>query len=171
MHRLFRPTLKYWFTEVLGGVLMFAALALYFLFINGENSLTLAIFSGLGGLLFLPNALQTARTRLEIDEVGMHGFYRKRPFDYPWSDVRALRRVMGARKKWYLQIGVDAGAIEFPLEQFDAAGVWHWLETTAPQRVLADNAFQQLSWVKSQREADAAILAGASGPVLVRVSP
>lgn len=171
MQRVFRPTRRYWFNEVVSPALFFAGLALFFLWINGKTGATLAIFFGLIALLFLPNALQTARTRLEIDESGMHGLYRKRPFDYPWSEVRALRRVRAAGKKWYLQIGVDAGAFEFPLEQFDAEAVWQWLQTTAPPRVLADDAFEQLSWVKSQREAEAALLAGASGPVRVRITP
>jgi len=170
MHRLFRPTLKYWFSEVLSGMLIFAALALFFLWIDGKNSLLLAILCGLAALFFLPDALQTARTRLEIDEIGLRGLYRKQPFDYRWSEARALRQAMGAGKKRYLQIGFDAGIVELPLEQFDAARVWQWLETIAPQRVLADDAFQQLNWVKSQRELDAAILAGVSGPVRVRIS-
>lgn len=96
MQRVFRPTRRYWFNEVVSPALFLAGLALFFLFLNGKTGATLAIFFGLIALLFLPTALQTARTRLEIDERRMHGLYRKRPFDYPWSEVRALRRVMAA---------------------------------------------------------------------------
>jgi hypothetical protein len=171
LQRVFRPTPKYWLNEVLSPAFVLAGLALFFLLINGDSSRTLAILFGLGVLLFIPSAVQTVHTRLEMDEIGMRGLYRKRPFDYPWSEVLVVRRVMGVGKKWYLQIGVDAGVYEFPLEQFDVEAVWQWLETTAPSRVLADDAFEQLSWAKSQREATAALLAGATGPVFVRIAP
>lgn len=169
MYRSFRPTRKYWLANVIGPVLLVAALAAMALVLADDRIPQIIILSSLGVLLFLVYGFGALRTRLEIDDVGMRGRIGRSPFDYPWSDVKALRLVRGAEKKHHLLIGTETGPAQLPLEYFNVMEVWRWVQQVAPQPTLADDAFEQLSWMKAYRDVQAELLAGVAGTARVRV--
>lgn len=170
MPATFRATRKYWLTEIIGPILVFFVIALALVALDARAGRSLVIVCGIGSLIYLGNAILTARTRLDVDDEGLRGRLHNRPFDLRWSDVRALRVVYDAPKKPCLQVGTVAGGAQFVLDELDAAAVQDALDQYAPPTALAADAFESLPWVEEQRAASAARLAGVSGPVRVRVS-
>jgi hypothetical protein len=170
MQIVLRPTLKYWFNEIIGPVVMVSIPAAIVLALNTTRSLTLVVMGGIAMLLFVRSAILTARTRLEIDALGLRGRLHNQVFDIPWAEVYALRLVQTDRRKPLLQVGGDSGGAQLLLDELDAPAAWRALQRFAPGAALADDAFDRLAWVEEQRAERAAVLAGAFGPVRVRVS-
>ena len=138
--------------------------------LDAARDLVLAVMGGIAMLLFVRSATLTARTRLEIDALGLRGRLHNQAFDIPWAEVRGLRLVQIDRRKPVLQIGSDSGGAQLLLDELDSAAAWRALQRFAPGTALADDAFDRLAWVEEQRAERAAVLAGAFGPVRVRVS-
>lgn len=165
-----RPTLKYWLSEIIGPLVLVLTPAAIVLALDAARGLVLAVMGGIAMLLFVRSAILTARTRLEIDALGLRGRLHNQVFDIPWAEVRALRFVQTDQRKPLLQVGGDSGGAQFLLDELDAPAAWDALQRFAPRAALADGAFGRLAWVEEQHAANAAVLAGAFGPVRVRVS-
>lgn len=170
MPATFRATRRYWLNEIIGPLLIFFVITLVLFALDARTGRSLVILCGIGSLIYLGNAVFTARTRLDVDAQGLRGRLHNRPFDLRWSDVRALRVVYDGPKKSYLEVGTVAGGAQFVLDELDAAAVRRALDLYAPPPAFAADAFESLTWVEEPRTADAARLAGVSGPVRVRVS-
>ncbi len=167
---VFRASTKYWFSEIIGPLVMVLTPVAIVLALDAARGLALAVMGGIAMLLFVRSAILTTRTRLEIDALGLRGRLHNRVFDIPWAEVCALRLVQTDKRKPLLQVGGDSGGVQFLLDELDAAAAWRTLQRFAPGAALADEAFDRLVWMKEQRVANAAVLAGAFGPVRVRVS-
>lgn len=90
---MFHPTLKYWFNEVVGGPLLLLAGAVALLLLDPEGGLVLALIAILLTMSFVPRAIKTTRSYLEVDALGIRGqVHDSPPFDIPWAEVRAARR-------------------------------------------------------------------------------
>jgi len=170
MQTVLRPTLKYWFNEIIGPLVLVLAPVTIVLVLDAARGLVLAVMGGIAMLLFVRSAILTARTRLEIDALGLRGCLHNQVLDIPWAEVRALRLVQTDQRKPLLQVGGDSGGAQFLLDELDAPAAWDALQRFAPGAALADDAFDRLAWVEAQRAANAAVLAGVFGPARVRVS-
>jgi hypothetical protein len=170
MPATFRATRKYWLNEIIGPILLVLVCALVVLALDERRGLPLAIIAGIGSLTFLWTAILTWRTQLLVDDQGLRGRLHNRLLDLRWSDMHALRVVFDGQKKSWLQIGTVSGGAQFLLDELDVTGVQRALERYAPPMILAADAFDRLPWAQEQRAADAALLAGVTGPVRVRVS-
>ena len=167
---VFRASTKYWLSEIIGPLILLLGAVAVALALDAARGLILTVMGGMAMLLFVRSAILTTRTRPEIDALGLRGRLHNRVFDISWAEVRALRLVQTDQRKPLLQVGGDSGVAQFLLDELDAPMVWRALHRFAPGAALADDALDRLPWVEEQRVAQAAVLAGAFGPVRVRVS-
>ncbi len=168
---MFHPTLKYWFNEVVGGPLLLLAAAIALLVLDPEGGLVLALFAILLVMSFVPRAINTTRSYLEVDEQGMRGqVHDSPPFDIPWAEVRAVRLTETTQRKSFLQVGDEEGWSDISLYELNAAAVWNALADFAPRTALEEDAFERLPWMKAARAQEAVFLAPDHAVVRVRIS-
>ncbi len=168
---MFHPTLKYWFNEVVGGPLLLLAAAIALLVLDPEGGVVLALIAILLAMSFVPRAINTTRSYLEVDTLGMRGqVHDSPPFDIPWAEVRAVRLTEAAQRKTFLQVGDDEGWNDISLYELNATAVWTALADFAPHAVLEEDAFDRLPWMQAARAEEGVFLAPDHAVVRVRIS-
>lgn len=167
--QVFRPTVRNWLDRVVGPILLLWALFAAAWFLNGSLSIVVVIMLGIATLGLAIDGLTLARNRLEVDSQGLRGRLERVSFDIPWHDVLALGLV-AHKKKQDLLLGLADRGVSLPLKSLDTNAVMRALMDVAPGTALENDAFNRLTWVTNQQHKHAALLAGAHGPVRIRLS-
>ncbi len=139
---MFHPDSK--FNEVVGGLLLLLAAAIALLVLDPEGGVVLALIAILLLASFVPR-INTTRSYLEVDTLGMRQVHDSPPFDIPWAEVRAVRLTEAAQRKTFLQVGDDEGWNDISLYELNADAVWTALADFAPHAVLEEERVRPLA--------------------------
>ena len=168
--QVFRPTARNWLDRVVGPILLLWALFAAAWLLNASLSIVYGIILVIATLVLAIDGLTLARNRLEVDSQGLRGRLERVPFDISWHDVLALRLVVHEKKREELLLGLADRGVSLPLKSLDTNAVMRALVEVAPSKAIESDAFNRLTWVASQQHEHAALLAGANGPVRIRVT-
>lgn len=168
--QVFRPTARSWLSEVIGPIVLLWALFAAWWFLNAGLSIVYVMMVVLGTLVLAINGLSLARNRLEVDSQGLRGRLGGVSFDILWHDVLAVRLVARKKQQQDLLLGLADRGVLLSLKNLDTNAVMRALVEVAPGRALESDAFNRLTWVAYQQVEHAALLAGADGPVRIRVT-
>ncbi len=168
--QVFRPIVRNWLDRVVGPIGLLWALCAAAWFLNPSLSIVVVIMLVISTLVLAIDGLTLARNRLEVDSQGLRGRLERVSFDIPWHDVLAIGLVAHKKKQQDLLLGLADRGVSLPLKSLDTNAVMRALVEVAPSKALESDAFNRLTWVANQQHKHAALLAGADGPVRIRLS-
>lgn len=168
--QVFRPTVRNWLSRVVGPILLLWALFAAAWLLNASLSIVYVIVLVIVTLGLAIDGLTLARNRLEVDSQGLRGRLERVSFDIPWHDVLALRLVAHEKKRQDLLLGLADRGVSLSLKCLDTDAAMGAVMEVAPGKALESDAFNRLTWVNYQQHEHAALLAGASGLVRIRVT-
>lgn len=168
--QVFRPTVRSWLDRVVGPILLLWALFAAAWLLNASLSIVLVIMLVISTLVLAIDGLTLARNRLEVDSQGLRGRLERVSFDIPWRDVLAIGLVAHKKKQQNLLLGLADRGVSLSLKSLDRNAVMRALVDVAPGKALESDAFNRLTWVANQQHEHAALLAGATGPVRIRIT-
>ena len=167
--QVFRLTARRWLSEVIGPIVLMWILFAAWWLLNAGLSIEYVVMLVIATLVLAINGLTLARNRLEVDSQGLRGRLEGVSFDIPWHDVLALRLV-AHKKQQALLLGLVDHGVSLSLKNLDTNAVMRALVEVAPGKALESDAFNRLTWVAYQQVEHTALLAGANGPVRIRVT-
>ena len=168
--QVFRPTVRNWLSRVVGPILLLWALFAAAWLLNASLSIVYVIILVIVTLGLAIDGLTLVRSRLEVDSQGLRGRLERVSFDIPWHDVLALRLVAHEKKRQDLLLGLGDRGVLLSLKCLDTDAAMRAVMEVAPGKALESDAFNRLTWVNYQQHEHAALLAGANGPVRIRVT-
>ena len=168
--QVFRPTVRNWLSRVVGPILLLWALFAAAWLLNASLSIVYVIILVIVTLVLAIDGLTLVRSRLEVDSQGLRGRLEGVSFDIPWHDVLALRLVAHEKKRQDLLLGLADRGVLLSLKCLDTDAAMRAVMEVAPGKALESDAFNRLTWVNYQQHEHAALLAGANGPVRIRVT-
>ena len=167
--QVFRPSVGKWLSRVAGPLLFAWAFLACILYLYPLGPIVLGVLVLISTLVLMLDGLPRARGRLEVDSLGLRGRLEGASFDVPWHAVLAVGLVTHDKNRQHLLLGLADRGVSLPLTYLDTNAVMRAVMEVAPQEALELDAFDRLTWVRRPQHEHAALLAGAYGPVRIRM--